>query len=371
MLAYLAVTLAHLGYIDQAHSRLNEALSESCRLRHAYTRALVLLCASWTDAIIGSAETNRYAEELQAISKDSLPTFLAYGTAFRGLSLTRLGEAERGCFLITQGLSMLRATGTALNTPRLLMGIAEAHAMLGQLDEGLNRLAEAERILETTDERANESELHRLRGDLLNVTGERTVAEQAYRQALAERQSAKLFELRAATGLSRLWGQQGKTAEARDLLKPVYSWFTEGLNTRAVEEARAVLRQLGNDGAGGQVAPSRSQLGPADGRSRREATSSGRRAGDRQEPANGCDHAIEHWNLRCHSRVALLGTIKLTALLSSKLVCRITELALAESVWPLPPRSHRRREPQVSTVTHPRRRWRWFAAALLDRPATD
>jgi class 3 adenylate cyclase/tetratricopeptide (TPR) repeat protein len=249
MLAYLAVTLAHLGHIDQARSRLNDALSESCRLRHVYTRALVLLCASWTDAITDSAELKQHAEELQAISADGLPTFLAYGTAFRGLALTRLGEAEEGCLLLTQGLSMLRATGTALNAPRLLMGIGEAHAMLGRPAEGLNCLAEAARILEITDERVNEAELHRLRGDLLNVTGDRTAAEQAYHQALAaaERQSAKLFELRAATGLARLWGPQGKRAEARDLLTPVCNWFTEGFDTRIFQEAKAVLRELGQE----------------------------------------------------------------------------------------------------------------------------
>jgi hypothetical protein len=94
----------------------------------------------------------------------------------------------------------------------LLMWLAEAHAMLGQPGEGLTSLAEAAQIIETTKERVNEAELHRVRGDLLNATGDQAAAEQSYRQALAvaQRQSGKLFELRAATGLARLWRDQGK-----------------------------------------------------------------------------------------------------------------------------------------------------------------
>jgi len=243
MLGYLAVTSAHLGYIDQARSQLTEALAESRRLRHAYTQALVLLCANWTATIAGFAERKQYAEELQAVSEADLPTFLGYGTAFLGLSLATMGKAEEGVALLTHGLAKVRGTGTVLNVPRLLMGLAETHALLGRSAEGIECLGEAQQIIEITEERANEAELYRLQGDLI---GDPTRAEPMYHRALAvaRRQSAKLFELRAATCLAKLWRQQGKMSAARELLKPAYSWFTEGLDTPILENARTLLGQL-------------------------------------------------------------------------------------------------------------------------------
>jgi predicted ATPase len=128
----------------------------------------------------------------------------------------------------------------------LLIWLAETHAMLGQPVEGLKCLAEAAQIIETTEERVAEAELHRLRGDLLHATGDRSAAEQSYRQAItvAERQSAKLFELRAAACLARLWRDQGKRTEARDLLGPVYDWFTEGFDAPDLLEAKALLEEF-------------------------------------------------------------------------------------------------------------------------------
>jgi predicted ATPase len=140
----------------------------------------------------------------------------------------------------------IRATGAVAGTPFVLTGLAEAYAMLGQPVEGLNSLAEAAQIVETTDERDQEAEVHRVRGELLNATGDRAGAEQSYHQALAvaRRQSAKLFELCAATSLARLWRDQGKRTEARALLAPVYGWFTEGFDTPVLKDAKALLDQL-------------------------------------------------------------------------------------------------------------------------------
>jgi predicted ATPase len=148
--------------------------------------------------------------------------------------------------LLKKGLSVFRATGAVLYTPWALMLIAESYAKLGSPAEGLNCLAEAAQIIETTDERCYEAELHRLRGDLLNATGDRAATERSYHQALAvaERQSAKLFELRATTSLARLWRDQGKRTEARDLLAPIYGWFTEGFDTPVLQDAKALLDQL-------------------------------------------------------------------------------------------------------------------------------
>jgi len=246
MLGYRAVTLAHLGYIDQAKSQLTEALAESRRLQHAYTQALVLLCANWTAAITGFAERKQHAEELRAISADDLPTFFGYGTAFLGSSLTAVGKADEGVVLLTQGLSMVRATGTVLNTPRLLMALGETHASLGRHGEALNCLRGAQRIIEITGERVNEAELRRLYGDLISRMGDPIEAEQMYHHAMAiaRSQSAKLFELRAATSLARLWSEQGKKSVARELLERPYGWFSEGFDTLILRDALTLLQQL-------------------------------------------------------------------------------------------------------------------------------
>src|SRR6202011_3480182 len=112
--------------------------------------------------------------------------------------------------------------------------------------EGVNRLAEAAKLVETTQERWAEAEIHRLRGTLLLFTGEHSAAEDSYQHALAvaQRQSAKFWELRAALDLARLWRDQGKRTEARDLLAPVYNWFTEGFDTPVLKEAKAMLEQF-------------------------------------------------------------------------------------------------------------------------------
>ena len=112
--------------------------------------------------------------------------------------------------------------------------------------ERVNCLAEAGEIIERTEERYNEAQLHRLRGDLLNTTGDRAAAERNYIQALevAKRQRVKLWELRAATSLARLRSDQGKRTEACDLLAPIYGWFTEGLDTPVLKDAKALLDQL-------------------------------------------------------------------------------------------------------------------------------
>ena len=112
--------------------------------------------------------------------------------------------------------------------------------MVGQPSDGLNCLAEAAQIIETTDERCHEAELHRLRGDLLNATGDPSAAERSYHQALtvAKLQSEKLLELQASISLARLWCKQNRHGEARDLLAPIYRWFTEGFDAHDLKEAK-------------------------------------------------------------------------------------------------------------------------------------
>ncbi len=247
MLAALASTLTYLGYIDQARMLLNEALSEARRRSHAHTLANMLIFANGIGTLIRSPEVKRNAEELLMLSTEhGFPYYLGWATAFRGWSLAALGQAQEGLPLLMQGLVALRATGTVAHTPGLLIYLAEAYAMLGQPVEGLNCLAEAAQIIETTEERISVAELHRLRGDLLNAITDPSGAERSYHQALlvARSQSAKLLELRASISLARFWCKQGKRSEARDLLATIYGWFTEGLDAPVLREAKTLLDEL-------------------------------------------------------------------------------------------------------------------------------
>jgi predicted ATPase len=160
--------------------------------------------------------------------------------------LCAFGQVKDGLALLTKGLSVIRATGTVLSVPFLLSLLADAHMRLGLPMEGLSCVAEAAQLIEVTGERREEAHLHRLRGDLLDATGDHMGGEQSYERALAisRRQGAKVFELRAATSLARLWRDQGKRNKARELLAPVYGWFTEGFDTRDLTEAKALLQEL-------------------------------------------------------------------------------------------------------------------------------
>jgi tetratricopeptide (TPR) repeat protein len=247
MLAHLALTLAYLGYLDQARSRLNEAVSQARRLHNAPTLAIALAFACLLESIIRSPEMQGHAEDLFNLSSEhGLSFFLGVATTFRGACLTEQGKAQEGLALLTQGLTAVRASGSVISTSHALAEAAVAHARLAQPAEGLNRLAEATRIVETTEQRLDESEVHRLRGDLLDTAGDPGTAEQSYNHALAvaRLQSAKLMELRASISLARFWRKQGKADEARDLLANTYNCFIEGLGTPVLDEAKALLEEL-------------------------------------------------------------------------------------------------------------------------------
>jgi class 3 adenylate cyclase/predicted ATPase len=248
MLVYLGATLTYLGHVDQGRARLDEALSAARKLGHAYTLAFVV---GWKAIMAGVSRSPReawdYAEQVEALSSEhGFPFWSSVGQLFRGWASAELTKAADGIGLTTNGLAAYRGMGSVYNTPLLLLLLAKAHAALGSPSEGLARIAEAEQIIVATDERFNEADLHCLRAVLLNTTGDAAAAEQSYQRALgvAARQSAKLFELRAATGLARLWRDRGKRAEAHDLLAPVYGWFTEGFGTVDLNEAKALLDHL-------------------------------------------------------------------------------------------------------------------------------
>ncbi len=150
-----------------------------------------------------------------------------------------------------QGLVAYRATGAEIHRPYFLGLLAEAYGKVGQPEEGLTVLVETLETVNKTEERNWEAELHRGKGELLLMQQGQKVgeAEECFRQALdtARRQQAKSFELRAALSLGRLWARQGKRKEARELLTGIYSWFTEGIDTPDLVDARALLDDLSDD----------------------------------------------------------------------------------------------------------------------------
>jgi predicted ATPase len=134
------------------------------------------------------------------------------------------------------------AHGNAITVAHGLHLLADAYRQAGRCDEGLHALAS----LEPGDERRHEAEASRLHGDLLVLAGQPEAAEARYRTALAvaREQSAKALELRAAMSQARVWRDRGRRPAARDLLAPVYGWFTEGFATPDLKEARALLDEL-------------------------------------------------------------------------------------------------------------------------------
>jgi predicted ATPase len=176
------------------------------------------------------------------------PLWAAVGMCGRGWALALQGQGEAGTAQIRQGIASLRATGAEIAVPWFCILLAEAAAHLGYTESSLQALTEAHTLVEQHDERWWEAEVHRLRGVLLlRQPGTAQEEAEAWLQRaldVARRQEAKSFELRAAMSLTRLWQQQGKQAEARELLAPIYGWFTEGFDTTDLQEAKTLLVAL-------------------------------------------------------------------------------------------------------------------------------
>ena len=145
-----------------------------------------------------------------------------------------------------QGLATKRATGAEIKVPYYFSLLAEAHRRASRIAEGTSLLKRALALVERTDERWYEAELYRARAEAVMSSSDRGNAERWLHRALgtAQRQSARFWELRAANSMARLWCDQGERARARDLLAPIYGWFTEGFDTRDLKEARALLDEL-------------------------------------------------------------------------------------------------------------------------------
>jgi predicted ATPase len=187
------------------------------------------------------------ADELLAFSTEHRLGFQkTVGLIYHGWSLAALGHADEGLTALGTGLADCDEIGLMLQRPWFLAAFSDACRIAGQLPAALGHLTDAQRLTEETGERWTAAETLRLRGEVLLATGDPSGAETCYREAIAiaQQQSGKLWELRAAASLALMWRDQGKRTEALDLLAPVYDWFTEGFGTPVLQAAKALLAEL-------------------------------------------------------------------------------------------------------------------------------
>jgi predicted ATPase len=249
--SWAALALWLQGYPDQALQRMHEALTLARDLDHPLSLAYAL---DWAAMLYrfrreGAAAQERAAAAIALSTERGFAVYLAWGLILRGWALVEQGQGAEGIAQLHQGLAAYRATGGQAVLPYHLALLAEAYGTEGQAGEGLAVLAEALTLVNNNGERNYEAELHRLKGELLlqQATGSDDEAEACFHQALdiARRQQAKSLELRAAVSLSRWWRHHGKRAEAYEVLVPIYGWFTEGFDTADLQEAQALLEELG------------------------------------------------------------------------------------------------------------------------------
>jgi predicted ATPase len=241
-----------LGYPDQALQWSDEALTLAMQLRDPQTLAHTLFWNAPLHHLLRDSRTlARRVEALGALATEqAFLSYLADVDVLRGWVLAQGGQQEEGVARMRRGLAarLGPSTGTMYIQPYLTSLLAEARADRDEASGALGLLLQALERVNQTEERWFEAELHRLKGEVLLKLPQTdpVQAEDCFRMAMAvaQGQRAKSLELRAATSLSRLWAEQGRRAEARDLLAPVYDWFTEGFDTLDLKDARKLLDEL-------------------------------------------------------------------------------------------------------------------------------
>jgi predicted ATPase len=250
-LSWLAFALAALGYSEQARARSREALAAGIELGHLTTLVNARMYACFLAQLCREHRSARdQAEALAALATEQkFLHFVAAATALRGWAIVETGEVEAGLVQLRDGVAAWRATGAARNWEPYLLGLqAEGQGRMGQVPEALALAKEALAKAERTGGSWFEPELHRLHGEALLRTEQPNMpeAEGCFHRALsvAQEQSAKWWELRAARSLARIWADQGERRKAHDLLAPIYGWFTEGFQTADLKDARGLLQEL-------------------------------------------------------------------------------------------------------------------------------
>jgi tetratricopeptide (TPR) repeat protein len=245
---YLGMALLCLGFPDQALTQGDTAIAVARRLAHPLSLAAGLVISTRILALLeNNAALRKRADELVAVAAEQgFSQWRAEGMIHRGWINVRNGDVAEGLSLLRNGSTAFRATGAVMYMPYHMALLARGYEIAGQNEEASALLNDALQIVERTGERWLQAELYRHKGQLLLRQGHAEAAEELYCKALsiAREQEAKLWELRAAASLAWLRRDQGRRAEARDLLAPVYGWFTEGFGTSDLKEAKALLDEL-------------------------------------------------------------------------------------------------------------------------------
>jgi len=247
-LCYTAWNLSPLGQPDAALARAHEAVALARRLNHSFGVGVAL---AFETAILWfrrdtAAQRERAAEMIALSEAQGFPLWLGLGRAFHAAARVMAGDPA-ALPEIMEGVALAAETGNQSGAPALFLLLAGAQQAASQLAEAQGTVATALAVAAHTGQPFLDADLHRLDGDLLLATG--GAADEAtarYQRALAisREQGARSLELRAATSLARLWRDEGKRVEARNLLAPIYGWFTEGFDTRDLIEAKALLDEL-------------------------------------------------------------------------------------------------------------------------------
>jgi predicted ATPase len=244
-LRHAAMALWLLGYPDQALQRSREALALARELAHPFTLGFALYYSAWVHQQRGERQAveERIEATITLATEQELTRWALQGAVLKGWLLAQQGKRQEGILQLRQG-----ATVAVRDQPHYAALMAEAYGKEGQTEEGLRVVTEELARVHITGGRFYESELHRIKGELLlgQTVPDRAEAEGCFEKAVevARSQSAKSLELRAVMSLSRLWQRQGKKEEARQLLADIYGWFTEGFDTADLKAAKALLEEL-------------------------------------------------------------------------------------------------------------------------------
>ena len=238
-----------LGYPEDALADADQALGDAREIGQAATLMFALTFTSLVHIQCGDyAKASAQADELVTLAEaKGAAQWKSLGIAVKGGALALTGKASDAVQMMTSAKVTAQSTGATLLMPTFLSSVASACAELGQFDLAWGCISEATAIIETTKEGRWEAEVNRIAGEIARASSQPDEAAEAYFEralSVALKQQAKSFELRATMSLARLWRDKGKPQQARELLAPVYGWFTEGFDTRDLKEAKALLEEL-------------------------------------------------------------------------------------------------------------------------------
>ncbi len=245
---YGSWSLWALGHVEKSRILIGEALADAERLSSPFMFAWALSLAPVLHILRREFSLAvECANASSAISAEhGFPQWTAYAKFHRGRALVSLGRTEEGLADMEEGWTAWQTIGTKLGTTWSTTLLAEAYWQIGNVETGLEWIKLATEHARTFGEAPNETEIHRIYGELLLITSAANDAEVHLQRAIeiARAQKAKSFELRAAMVLARLWEGQGRRQDAYDLVAPVYGWFSEGFDTPDLKEAKALLETL-------------------------------------------------------------------------------------------------------------------------------